>query len=258
MLTFPRAAVILQRLSEQLNLAKPVCPNGVKPLSIQILVVEDVPELLEDLGFYLADTGFSVACAGSALAFWAEFEAKRPDIVLLDVGLPCECGLSIAQRVREQYPHIGIVMLTGRSLLTDRLSGRSAGADDYLTKPVQMDELVLVLHNLARRLRLNQPQSWVLEIQALRLSTPSGAQVELTRSEAQVFKALATAPSQQATRQRIVECLGYAWETYDERRLEAIISRLKRKLVAELELDDSPIRSLRGEGYGFIELLRLA
>jgi two-component system OmpR family response regulator len=227
-------------------------------LSIQILVVEDVPELLEDLGFYLAEHGFSVACASNAQAFWSEFATRQPDIVVLDIGLPGESGLNIARQVREQYPHIGIVILTGRSLLTDRLSGRSAGADDYLTKPVQMEELVLVLNNLARRLSLEQPKSWVLEIQALRLSTPSGAQVELTRSEVQVFKALATEPSQQATRQRIVECLGYAWESYDERRLEAIISRLKKKLLTEFKLEETPIRSLRGEGYGFIEPLRLA
>jgi two-component system OmpR family response regulator len=227
-------------------------------VSVRILVIEDVPELLEDLVLNLTKHGYLVTGVGSPHEFWNQFHQAPPDIVLLDVGLPGENGLVIARRVREERPDIGIIMLTGRSLLADRLSGRSVGADDYLIKPVQIDELVLVLKNLARRLNINQPQSWVIDVQALRLSTPTGAQIDLTRSEMQVFKALGTEPNQQATRQRIVECLGYVWETYDERRLEAIISRLKRKLMVEFNLADTPIRSLRGEGYGFIEPLRLA
>lgn len=227
-------------------------------MTIKLLIVEDVPELLEDLDFVLSQAGYFVACAVDGPSFWAALAETRPDIVLLDVGLPGENGFEIAQRVRVQCPEIGIVMLTGRSLSADRVAGRTAGADDYLTKPVQMDELVLVLHNLARRLKLDLRRNWVVDVQALSLLSPNGAQVALTRSEVLVFKALANELSQQASRRRIVECLGFVWETYDERRLEAIISRLKRKLVVECQLDDSPIRSLRGEGYGFIEPLRLA
>jgi len=92
----------------------------------------------------------------------------------------------------------------------------------------------------------------------MRLQGPSGAGVTLTRSELVVLKILAIQPNQQATRPQIVEALGCAWESYDERRLETIVSRLKRKLLTECGAADSPIRSLRGQGYVFTEVLQLA
>ena len=224
---------------------------------VKVLVVEDVPELLEDLEFSIARMGHEVCGAGDAAAFWAAFPRLAPHVVVLDIGLPGEDGLQIARRVRKAHPEVGIVMLTGRSLPSDRIQGREVGADVYLSKPVQMDELQWVLHNLSRRLPA-RPAGWILDAQALTLSAPTGGCMALTHAELQVMRALAEGADHQASRRGIVESLGHQWLTYDERRLEAIVSRLKRKLGAEFQRADPPIRSLRGQGYAFTEPLSLA
>jgi two-component system OmpR family response regulator len=222
----------------------------------RIVVVEDVPELREDVCLYLQNAGYVVESAEDSIALTALMPTFAPDIVILDVGLPGEDGLQIAARLREQQPQIGIVMLTGRSALHDRLAGHRLGADHYLSKPVQFDELVLVLRNLQRRLVPREESCWTLMLSDLRLSAPQGEPVAVTRTEARMLETLARAAHRQVSRQDLVTALGEVWGVYDLRRLEALISRLRRKLARACGRE-APLRAVRGEGYAFVEALRL-
>lgn len=224
---------------------------------VEVVVVEDVPALRDDLCIHLQAAGFEATGLDDGPALRGHLARRVPDIAVLDIGLPGESGLQLAELLRRRHPQVGIVLLTGRSLLQDRLAGRGAGADDYLSKPVQMEEMVLVLRNLARRLRPAACAGWLLDVAALRLQAPRGGDVGLTAAEMHVMKALAAHPDHQASRQRIVEAMGLQWQTYDERRLEAIVSRLRGKLAAQFGLAETPLRSLRGEGYAFVEPLGL-
>lgn len=232
--------------------------GGRQDVRVRVWVVEDVPVLLEDLCFHLRQAGYDVAGFRDGPAMRRDLAAGAPDIVVLDVGLPGESGIQVAEMLRAAHPRVGIVMLTGRSMLQDRLAGRGAGADEYLCKPVQLDELMLVLQNLARRMLPEAPAAaWVLDVPALLLTSPQGVAVELTAAETHFVRALAGAPSRHLPRRQLVEAMGFVWETYDERRLEAIVSRLRHKLAAQIDLDRNPLRSRRGEGYAFLEPLRL-
>lgn len=224
---------------------------------VEVVVVEDVPALRDDLCIHLQAAGFEATGLDDGPALRGHLARRVPDIAVLDIGLPGESGLQLAELLRRQHPQVGIVLLTGRSLLQDRLAGRGAGADEYLSKPVQMEEMVLVLRNLARRLRPADGAGWLLDVAALRLQAPRGGDVGLTAAEMHVMKALAAHPDRQASRQRIVEAMGLQWQTYDERLLEAIVSRLRGKLAAQFGLAETPLRSLRGEGYAFVEPLGL-
>lgn len=226
----------------------------------RVIVVEDVPDLCEDLCIHLSDAGFRVVGVADGAGLDAALAQAPAELLVLDLGLPGESGVQIATRLRASHPRLGIVMLTGRSLLPDRIAGHAAGADAYLVKPVHMAELVLVLRNLAARLQPPpaSPPPWQLDVRAMRLRHPGGVVLALTGAETHLMHTLAAATAQRAGRRALVQALGYRWDTYDERRLEAIVSRLRRKLVGQLGLADSPLRSLRGEGYAFVEPLVLA
>lgn len=222
----------------------------------RITVVDDIPDLLEDVCFHLRQAGHTVQGAPDGGALTALMTRFVPDIVVLDVGLPGENGLQIAARLRAQQPEIGIIMLTGRAALHDRLAGHRQGADHYLAKPVQMDELVLVVRGLARRVAPRCTDGWTLNAPSLTLDTPTGATVTITQPEARLLETMARAPQRQSSRRELVQALGESWETYDERRLEAMVSRLRRKLT-EAVGRDAPLRSMRGQGYSFSEALQI-
>lgn len=230
-------------------------PAATAPAT-RIAVVEDTAELREDVCFHLRHAGYTVDSAADGQALTALLPRFAPDIVVLDVGLPGEDGLQIAGRLRAQQPEIGIVMLTGRAALHERLAGRRQGADHYLAKPVQIDELVLVVRSLARRIAPRAAAGWVVSPHSLQVRPPDGEPVAITRSEAALLAALARAPQRQCSRRELAQALGEAWETYDERRLEALVSRLRRKL-AEGCGHEAPLRTLRGSGYGFVQALQL-
>lgn len=221
----------------------------------RIAIVDDIPELREDVHDLLTAAGHEVAAAMDGRSLDDLLSRFPAEIVILDIGLPGENGLHIARRLRADQPELGIIMLTGRSALTDRLAGHREGADHYLCKPVEPEELLLVVSALARRLRTDPPSGWALDASGLRLIAPCGQTTPLTTSEVRVLEVIARSPHRQGNRRQLVEALGFAWESYDERRLEAIMSRLRRKLSTSLGRE-APLRALRGKGYGFVEALR--
>ncbi|MGS0756075.1 response regulator transcription factor, partial [Roseateles sp. GG27B] len=152
--------------------------------------------------------GYEVEGAADATALNKLLPRFAPAIVVLDVGLPGEDGLQIASRLRAQQPDIGIIMLTGRTALHERLAGHRQGADHYLAKPVQVDELVLVVRGLERRLSPRLPEGWLLNMSELLLASPAGDRMALTPSEARLLEAIARAPLRQSSRRTLITALG--------------------------------------------------
>ncbi len=222
----------------------------------RIAVVEDNPDLLDDVSFELRHAGFEVRGAANGASCRALLADFQPHMVVLDLGLPDEDGLALARWLRATQPQIGIVMLTARTALSERLAGHEGGADHYLCKPADAEELVAVLRSLERRLRLTDLPAWGLALQPLLLRAPTGQALAVNAVEACILATLARAPLRQASRRDLVEALGEDWLLYDERRLEAVLSRLRRK-IAEATGDDAPLRTLRGFGYAFLETLRV-
>lgn len=217
---------------------------------IRIAVVEDNADLLDDIAFNLRDEGFGVAMCADAVALDERLQDFPADIVVLDIGLPGENGLSIARSLRRKQPHLGIVMLTARTTMPDRIRGMEEGADVYLGKPVDMRELALVLRALARRIAVAKPPDSGLILLAgeQALLTDQAARIELTQSETLVLARLARAPNCQVSRKQLIEALGAQYLSYDERRLEAIVSRLRKKLEAA-GLTADALKGIRGVGY---------
>src|SRR5690606_2100697 len=126
------------------------------------------PDLLDELAFHLRRQGHGVAALPDGVALDAHLAGAEVDVLVLDLGLPGEDGLSIARRLRRTQPGIAIAMLTARGQLDDRLLGLNSGADIYLVKPVDMRELSAVVESLYRRVHRvaappDQPPGWRLE-----------------------------------------------------------------------------------------------
>lgn len=223
---------------------------------IRIAIVEDNADLLDDLAFNLQQAGYEVVALadGSALDAWlVEHEA---DILVLDLGLPGEDGLSIAARMREARPMMGIIMLSARGSLEQRIQGLDQGADVYLVKPAALRELAAAVRSLARRLGLggdmdgNGQKRWLLNATQMELIAPDGKPIPLTHNECCVLRAAAGAAGHLVSRKALIEALGQNFWHYDERRLEVLISRLRRKLANAFP-DGFPVRGVKGHGYLF-------
>ena len=223
----------------------------------EIALVEDEAVLREELAFQLGHLGFAVETFEEATQLYRRLAVRRFEVVVLDIGLKGEDGLSICSYLREHDRQVGIVFVTARVLREDRLSGLHAGADAYLGKPVDIDELVLVLQRLTeRRAHLPQPTPearasaslWQLESGSDYLRAPGGQRVHLSLNEARVLQLLFDKPKQVVTPPELASALGQLPEEYDKHRLEVIISRLRDKTLRETGLR-LPVIARRGLGY---------
>lgn len=232
--------------------AAPVSIRGSSVPSLQLLLLED-DELLRDqvLVPKLQQFGFEVAAVGTAAAFDQQLERRRPDIVLLDVGLPDSDGFQVARELRAKAGEIGIVMLTGRSGIPDRVRGLSEGADAYLGKPVDIDLLVATLHSLARRLRGPRPPAngtWRLDADGWCLIAPDGALVALTKTERLLMDALLGSANRVMTREALIAALTDDVHDFDTHRLDSMIHRMRSKVRRVLGMP-LPLNAVHGEGY---------
>lgn len=225
---------------------------------IRIGLVEDNLDYRAEVAFHLRRAGFEIALESDGVGIDAQLVDCPCDLLMLDLGLPGEDGLVIARRLRRQQPGLGIVMLTARGSLDDRLSGLEEGADAYLVKPVDMRELVGTLHSVQRRLTVAAPpgEAWSLIPNTLSIGSPSGELVALTATEMDLLKCLAEAAPEPVSRETLGAAMGHPEPDFDYRRLEVAFSRLRKKLEAALA-GESPIRSARGRGYVFAAPIRL-
>jgi two-component system response regulator RegX3 len=226
----------------------------------RILVVEDEARIAEVVQSYLEREGHRGVRAAPGEDALAAFARRRPDLVVLDLGLPGMAGEDVCRRIRAASD-VPIIMLTAKDGEEDLVKGLQLGADDYLTKPFSPRELTARVRALLRRARSDdEPQADVLERaggrlvvdSARRRATLDGAPVDLTESEFRLLQTLARFPGRVYTRFELVDKVqGYQFEGY-ERTIDAHVKNLRRKLGEDAR-DPRLILTVYGRGYAFAE-----
>lgn len=215
-----------------------------------LILVEDNERLREELENYLRDEGFDVRGADGGEALNQALLERRADVLILDLNMAQEDGISIAKRMRITAPGMGIIMLTARVQSIDKQNGYQSGADVYMTKPARPAELVAALKNLLGRLSPQvKPSPWILDTTLLSIRFQQTTTIALTSAEAKLLKTLALSHACVD-----VEELQLVLEHQSEDaaknklRLEVLISRLRSKLSPHMG-EFNPIKSVRGRGY---------
>ena len=230
--------------------------------SFVVAIVEDELILREEMAFQLQHLGFNIETFENAAQLYRRLAVIKFDAVILDIGLDGEDGLSICKYLRQHDAQIGIIFSTARGMREDRLLGLDNGADAYLIKPVDMDELVLTLRRLEQRTSALQPSvrtpktgsakagDWFLDGTTGMLFTPTGFGVRLSLSELQLLGNLMRKPEEVSVHNELSRALGLMPEDFNKHRIEVIFSRLRDKVRRETGLN-LPIISKRGLGYMF-------
>jgi two-component system, OmpR family, response regulator PhoP len=226
---------------------------------LSIAIVEDETVLREELIFQLSHLGFVAEGFADANQLYRRLAVARFSAVILDIGLSGEDGLSICRYLREHDKKIGIVFATARAMRGDRITGLHAGADAYLTKPIDIDELALILARFADRSEFSVSASapasveascWELEKGGDHLIAPGGALVRLAVNEARLLRVLLDKPGEVAVNLDLATALGLLPDEFDKHRVEVIVSRLRDKVLRETGRK-LPILTKRGLGYLF-------
>jgi DNA-binding response OmpR family regulator len=219
--------------------------------TVRVLIVEDEPDLREAMVSYLNLEDFLADGVGSTQAADAWLTTHDVDIIVLDVGLPDRDGVSWLSQ-SAAIKGCGIIMATARHTLPDRLRGFNAGADAYLVKPVELEELRAIVQNLASRIgKVVSPPCWQLNTVNWLLISPHGDTVKLTQSETILLGALAAKPGQTVLKGALIRALKQDPETYDPRRMEILIRRLRNKVRARTSTQ-LPLETVHGTGYAFV------
>lgn len=242
------------------------------PDPIHVLVVDDDPDVRELLDDYLSEHGYSVAQAIDGTTARQQLEKQIPNVVLLDIGLPGEDGLSIARYLREHYD-IGIIIVSGAGETVDRIIGLEIGADDYVSKPFDPRELRARLKNVARRYQrpvatettspaaAQKENSKVkfgpctLNLLSYQLLDKDGVEIPITNMEFDLLKVLAERPNRPLTRDQLLNLTqNRDWDPYD-RSIDIRITRLRKKIEPDPE-KPQVIKTVRGIGYMFVNKAR--
>jgi len=229
-------------------------------MATRLLVVDDDPAIRDMLSDYLSSHGYEVALADGGAAMRAELERAKPALLLLDIGLPGEDGLTLARFVRERYD-VGIIMVTGADEVVDRVAGLEVGADDYVAKPFDPRELRARVKSVLRRLEGKADRKALTEtvsIGACRLNLRSrqladarGRDVPLTAMEFALLRTFLEHPNQVLSRDRLLTLTrNREWEPFD-RSIDIRIARLRRKVEEDPDRPRS-IRTVRGAGYMYV------
>ena len=236
-------------------------------IQTHLAVLDDEVDITRLLGHYLQSQGFRVTELHRGSELMDLMRRDPPALVLLDLGLPGEDGFAIARQLREHW-HCGLVIVTGRGDAIDKVVGLEVGADDYVTKPFDLRELVARIKAVLRRLepapsrpaplsaapaaagertRLRFAQ-WLLDTAARRLCDEQGRDMPLTSGEFDLLSAFARAPGRVLSRDYLLEqTRGRSAGPFD-RTIDVQVGRLRRKLEVDPE-DPQIIKSVRGAGY---------
>jgi DNA-binding response OmpR family regulator len=234
------------------------CGKNKEIEAMRVIVVDPDREYRHDIVHQLRRRHFDTAGVDDAASLYRDLAGRSCDAVILESTLPGEDGLSVASYLRE-ISRIAIVMLSRDASLEHRLAGLRSGADVCFAKPVDLRELIATLTSLSRRanapetatLSMNGPAAvWTLLSNSWQLISPAGAFVGLTSTEHSLLSLLMRRSGAAVSRQDIVAELGHDFRHYDERRLEAIVSRLRRKLEPH-QGAVKPLKTAHGYGYAF-------
>ncbi len=236
-----------------------------------LLIVDDDASVRQMLREYLAGHGFAVRMAGDGQTMRAEIERELPDLVLLDLRLPGEDGLTLARFLREHYD-LGIVMVTASGDTVDRVVGLEVGADDYIAKPFDPRELLARIKSVLRRMQARAPDPAAraadataatprrrfgrceVELESRRLFDLStgGVEVPMTAMEYDLIRVFLAHPNRVLSRDQLLQHTRHReWEPFD-RSIDIRIGRLRRKVEPDPGGEPRCIRTVRNGGYMFV------
>ena len=223
----------------------------------RILVVEDEQAIAEAVSYALRDAGYDVDCADDGDEAIAAVRREPYDLMVLDLLLPGRPGMEICETLRRESD-LPIVMLTARDTELDRIGGLDAGADDYVTKPFSVVELVSRVRALLRRRELDRARSSsIVKVGGLQLdvtrysATIDGAPLRLTTSEFRLVQLLASEPGRVFTRDELIKHLWQSEFVGDRRAIDVHISNLRRKLETDPRRPQRLV-TVRGVGYKLV------
>lgn len=251
------------------------------PAPAHVAILDDEPDITQLLAAYLGTHGFRTTQLHDGRALMDLMAADTPELVLLDLGLPGEDGFVIARQLREHW-HCGLVIVTGRGDAVDKVVGLEIGADDYVTKPFDLRELVARVKAVLRRLapapegtsasagpagpaalvgefvhdlsagreRLHF-EGWTVDVSARRVTGPDGEEVSLTTGEFDLLYTFLLHPGRVLSRDFLLEHTRGRESGPFDRTVDVQVGRLRRKLGAESG-EGQWIKSVRGAGYLFV------
>lgn len=233
--------------------ASVVAPTGVATGKSTILVIDDSPELLEVLRLILGKAGYDVETASDGTAGLHQALDIEPDLVILDIGLPGLDGLSVAEELRGRGFRAPILMLTGRGTVPDRVTGLEAGADDYLVKPFDYDELRARVYALLRRASMRAEDA-VIRVSNLALDpltrevTRGGRRIALTQTQYAVLEYLMRNAGRPVTRDMII---AHVWKSRSADPESSIVDVYVNYLRDRIDSGRRPklLHTVRGVGY---------
>jgi len=227
-----------------------------------IAILDDEVDITQLLANYLQSHGFRVTQLHNGRSLLDLMPADPPVLVLLDLGLPGEDGFSIARQLREHW-HCGLVIVTGRGDAVDKIVGLEVGADDYVTKPFDLRELLARIKAVLRRIAPAESAAapsgstprnklrfagWELDTGARRLVSPLGQDVPVTTGEFDLLCAFAQHPGRVLSRDFLLEQTRGREAAPFDRTIDVQVGRLRKKLEVDAE-DPQIIKSVRGAGY---------
>jgi DNA-binding response OmpR family regulator len=225
-----------------------------------ILVVDDQKEICEVVREYLSGEGYKVSVAHDGQGMRRSMQQAHVDLVILDLMLPGEDGLTLARQLRETS-NVGILILTGRGETVDRIIGLEMGADDYLPKPFHLRELLARVKSVLRRVSARDSEKpktrskakfagWNLDLATRELLSPKGDEVRLTTGEFDLLAAFVNNANQVLSRDRLLDLARNREAGPFDRTIDVQVGRLRRKLEED---PDRPtiIKTVRGTGYIF-------
>jgi DNA-binding response OmpR family regulator len=230
----------------------------------RVLIVDDDADIRESTGEYLAGHGFRTTLAADGEQMREVVGAGAPDVVLLDLNLPGEDGLSLARWLRRHHD-VAIIMVTGAAEVVDRVIGLEVGADDYIAKPFDLRELRARLRSVLRRTRARaataapQPPSTKrvrvgrceLDLATHQLFGADGREIAITSTDFDLLKVFAENANRVLSRDQLLTMTSNReWEPFD-RAIDIRIARLRRKIEPDPE-NPGVIRTVRGAGYMFV------
>ena len=220
-------------------------------------ILEDNDDLRETLSDLLGSQGYRIMASYCADELDELLSSQTVDLLLLDINLPGENGLSVARRYRKAFPDIKVIMMTTRVRVEDRVLGYDSGADLYLPKPFDLDELLAAVRALARKSVRMQEDQYIahLNVQALQLTGPCGS-VNLNPIEVKIIKSLSVAPDQALEYWQLIELMGTEDRELDKNAVFVQLNRLREKL-RRAGMPDETIKSLRLHGYRLTTPVRI-
>ena len=234
------------------------------PAALRILIVEDDREIRESVADYLSGHGYDCAQAADGKAMRAAIAEAAPELVLLDLRLPGEDGLTLARWLRENH-EVAIIMVTAAGEVVDRVVGLEVGADDYLAKPFDLRELLARVKSVLRRGGKGEKGggkaagetkkvpigACMLDLDTHQLTGRDGEEIPLTGMEFDLLRVFAEHPNRVLSRDQLLTLTrNREWEPFD-RSIDIRIARLRRKIEADPEKPKT-IKTVRGAGYIFI------